>query len=357
MKKPHIIAIAMTAIIVLWMASGMLFSAESETNSAPAKREAQAKMLVQVEDKQAQVVFLYLTVQGQVEPNRQVILRSDIKGRIAALHAEEGQSIEAGERFATLALEDREIRLERQKAQLKSRQETYKRTQTLSKDNLQSKSMLEEAYAQLKAAEADLAQIEFEIEKLEINAPFSGTVDRRMVEQGSYVTESTEIARFVDNTSLKVIAPVAQQNIQQVSIGGTAEVRLATGQVKEGKITYISPLANQGTRTFRVEIMLDNRDQSLPAGMSAEIKIPVKEVNAHFVSPAILALSTDGDIGVKITNENNEVEFHSVTIVKSETAGLWVTGLPQTARIITVGQGFVDDGTKVEIQITSAKSE
>jgi multidrug efflux system membrane fusion protein len=288
---------------------------------------------------------LYLTVQGQVEPNRQVILRSDIKGRIATLHAEEGQSIEAGEPFASLAIEDREIRLERQKAQLASRQETYRRTKALSKDNLQSKSMLEEAYAQLKAAEADLAQIEFEIEKLEITAPFSGTVDRRMVEQGSYVTEST------------VIAPVAQQNIQQVSLGAVAEVRLATGQVKEGKITYISPLANQGTRTFRVEIILDNSDRSLPAGMSAEIRIPVTEVIAHFVSPAILALSTDGDIGVKTTNENNEVEFHSVTIVKSETAGLWVTGLPEMARIITVGQGFVDDGSKVDIKITNAKSE
>ena len=357
MKKPHIIAIAMTAIIVLWMASGMLFSAEPEANSAPAKREAQQKMLVQVEDKQAQSVFLYLTVQGQVEPNRQVILRSDIKGRIAELYVEEGQRLEAGEPVATLALEDREIRLERQKAQLKSRQETYRRTQTLSKDSLQSKSMLEEAFAQLKAAEADLAQIEFEIEKLAINAPFAGTLDRRMVEQGSYVTESTEIARFVDNTSLKVIAPVAQQNIQQVTIGAMAEVRLATGQTKEGKITYISPLANQDTRTFRVEIMLENKDGSLPAGMSAEIKIPVKEVNAHFVSPAILALSTNGDIGVKITNEDNRVEFHSVTIVKSETAGLWVTGLPQMARIITVGQGFVDDGTEVDISTTNTKNQ
>lgn len=357
MKKPHLIAIAMTSIIVLWMASGMLFSAEQEASSATTKREEQRKMLVQVEDKLAESVLLYLTVQGQVEPNRQVILHSDIKGRIASLHAKEGQRLEAGERFASLALEDREIRLERQKALLNSRTETYKRTKALSKDNLQSKSMLEEAYAQLKAAEADLAQIEFEIEKLEINAPFTGTVDRRMVEQGSYVTESTQIARFVDNTSLKVIAPVAQQNIQKVVVGTKAEVRLATGQVKEGKITYVSPLANQDTRTFRVEILLDNSDRSLPAGMSAEIKIPVKEVNAHFISPAVLALSTDGDIGVKITNDNNEVEFRIVNIVKSETAGLWVTGLPPTARIITVGQGFVDDGTEVDIKTASTQSE
>ncbi|MBF7073468.1 efflux RND transporter periplasmic adaptor subunit [Glaciecola sp. MH2013] len=354
MKKPHIIAIVMTLIIVLWMASG-IFSSNDGVEEEKKPTQANQKMLVQVEDKNAERVFLTLTIQGQVEPNRQVSIRSDLKGRIASLKFEEGDFVQAGEVLASLDIEDREIRLERQKALLKSRQESYKRTKTLSQSSLQSQSMLEDAFAELKAAESELAQLEFEISKLNILAPFDGIVESRTVEAGSFVNENAEIAQLVDNRTLKVIAPVAQRDIQKVSLGKLATIKLATGEELAGKVSFISPVANQSTRTFRVEILLDNENGDLPAGMSAEIHIPTVEVNAHFISPAILALDTAGNIGVKTVTDNAKVEFHSIDIVKSETAGLWVTGLPPRARIITIGQGFVEAGAAVDIQIAGAQ--
>jgi multidrug efflux system membrane fusion protein len=163
------------------------------------------------------------------------------------------------------------------------------------------------------------------------------------------VGENAEIVSFVDNRKLKVIAPVAQRDIQKVTLGETAIVELATQQTREGKVTYISPVANQSTRTFRVEIELDNENAESPAGISAEIKIPTQKVNAHFVSPSILTLDSDGNIGIKTVDDANQVVFHTIDIVKSETAGLYVTGLPESARVITVGQGFVEAGATVDI--------
>jgi multidrug efflux system membrane fusion protein len=349
MKKSHLIAIIMTAIIVIWMGSGLLASPEQGDKDASQQKPSSPSMLVQVEVKTAQLISLDLTIQGQVEPNRQVTVRSDIKSRVIELLADEGDFLEAGGVIAKLDIEDREIRLERQKALLKSRQESYRRTETLSQSSLQSQSMLEESFAALKAAEADLAQLEFEITRLSVRAPFSGTIERRLVEEGSYVGENAEIVSFVDNRKLKVIAPVAQRDIQKVTLGETAIVELATQQTREGKVTYISPVANQSTRTFRVEIELDNENAESPAGISAEIKIPTQKVNAHFVSPSILTLDSDGNIGIKTVDDANQVVFHTIDIVKSETAGLYVTGLPESARVITVGQGFVEAGATVDI--------
>ena len=86
----------------------------------------------------------------------------------------------------------------------------------------------------------------------------------------------------------------------------------------------------------------------LPAGISAEMRIPTGEVTAHFVSPAILSLDEAGTLGLKTVGEDGRVAFHPVDVVRAETDGVWLTGLPETARIITRGQGFVRAGDAVD---------
>jgi|SRR5690554_2963934 len=350
MKKPYLIAIAMSVVIVVWMASGLLRAPKENVAKTPAE-QASERMLVKVRAQTAKRVQLELTVQGHVEPNREVVIRSDIAGRIAEVLVKEGQWVKAGTVLVRMDTEDREIRLAKEKALLESRQKAYQRVQSLAKDNFQSKSDIEDRFAALKAAEASVAQIELEIKQLAIRAPFAGTIDMRMVEKGAYVVANGEIARFVDNNPLVVAVPVAQQNIQKVAKGSKVLVRFATGEEKTGTLRYISPLANQSTRTFRVEVEVDNADSAIPAGISAEAVIPTGEIMGHFVSPAILSLDEDGQIGVKTVEEDNVVAFYPITILQSSTKGVWVKGLPESAKIITVGQGFVESGVQVKVSM------
>ena len=73
----------------------------------------------------------------------------------------------------------------------------------------------------------------------------------------------------------------------------------------------------------------------------------MNEVKAHYVSPATFTLDADGRIGVKSVGSDNKVEFHQVSLLQSDNEGAWVTGLPDTVRLITTGQGFVDAGNVV----------
>ncbi|WP_334065665.1 efflux RND transporter periplasmic adaptor subunit [Alteromonas genovensis] len=349
MKKSYIIAIAMTVAIVAWMASGLLRDSPTEQTSTAADKQDEQRLLVQTEIQTAQPVQLTLKVVSHVEPNRKVTIRSDIAGRIDEVLAKEGTWVASGDVLVRLAVEDRRIKLDKERALLLSKQKAYKRIKALTQDSYQSKSALEEAYASLKAAEANVAQMEFELEKLDIKAPFSGLLDARMVEQGGYVSANSEIARFVDNSPLIVVAPVSQQDIQQLSVGLQAEVAFATGAARQGKVIYISPLANESTRTFRVEIAVNNDDRSIPAGISAEVRIPTEKVTGHFISPAILSLDSTGQIGVKTVDEKGAVTFNPVSIIQAAEDGVWVTGLPQKAQIITVGQGFVEEGVYVDV--------
>ena len=110
---------------------------------------------------------------------------------------------------------------------------------------------------------------------------------------------------------------------------------------------YVAPVASDTTRTFRVELAIPNPQGLLRAGMTAEVRLPAGEINAHRMTPALLTLDDDGNVGVKTVDEKNRVVFFPVEVVVSDSNGVWVTGLPDNARVITVGQGFVAPGETV----------
>jgi multidrug efflux system membrane fusion protein len=106
-------------------------------------------------------------------------------------------------------------------------------------------------------------------------------------------------------------------------------------------------VADEATRTFTVELEVENRDGQLRAGGTAELRVPAEVVLAHRISPSLLTLDDAGNVGVKIVNDQGEVEFVVADIALSSYDGVWLAGLPETATIITVGQGYVAPGSVV----------
>ena len=123
--------------------------------------------------------------------------------------------------------------------------------------------------------------------------------------------------------------------------------RLVGGTFMEGKIHYISSIADPDTRTFAVEVKLDNPNNLIKVGTTAEIFVSNEIKNSHLIPSSILSLSDDGDIGIKIITEDNIVEFIEVEVSNLNSEGAYVTDLPQTIRVITVGQDYVTSGDEV----------
>ena len=92
---------------------------------------------------------------------------------------------------------------------------------------------------------------------------------------------------------------------------------------------------------------MPNEDGVIPAGISAEVRIPTGTREAHFIQPSTVSLSPEGKIGVKTVDDDDTVVFQPIEIVRAEIDGLFVTGLPGTVRIITIGQGYVREGETV----------
>jgi multidrug efflux system membrane fusion protein len=184
---------------------------------------------------------------------------------------------------------------------------------------------------------------------MNIKSPFEGSLQDRYVEIGDFVKSGDNIATIIDDKTLIVKAEISENDVKFLKVGDLGLAKLSTGQEIQGIIRYIAPAAQESTRTFNIELKLKNDKGALRAGVSTQLIISAEEVTAHLVSPALLSLNDEGIIGIKIIEEKNKVKFIPADIVLASDEGVYIAGLPFTSTIITVGQGYVKSGMRVNL--------
>lgn len=340
---------AIIVVVAVWLVSGSFGNEEQEILSADSAiaESAAAKNAVRVRSQSAELVLRTITVNGKTAPARVVSLTAETDGRIETIGAARGASIERGSIIVSLDERDRTARLAQAAATVKQREVEYEGRLKLKSESYVSEAQLQEAVAMLETARAELIRAKLDLGYMNIRAPFGGAIQSRDVEVGDFVKRGDPIATFVDNRTIIVSANLSEFDARYVEVGDIAEASLATGETVKGQIRYIAPVADEATRTFGVEMEIDNSDGSLRVGGTAELRIPAEEVLAHRISASLLTLDDAGNVGVKIINEQGLVEFVVADIALSSNEGIWLAGLPQSATIITVGQGYVANGALV----------
>ena len=343
------ISAGIVLLVSVWLASGQVSSDAPEeaprsviTSTAPAPQSS-----VRVRTQSAEEIMRTIVVNGETAPARVVDIAAETDGRIEHTGVDRGTNVARNAVIVRLDERDRKARLAQAEATVRQREVEYHGRLKLKGESYVSEAQLQEAIAQLEAAKAELKRAQLDLEYMTIRAPFDGALQERHVEVGDFVKAGDPIARFVDNRKIVVTANVSEFDASYVSTGQKAQAQLATGEIVHGIIRYVAPVADKATRTFTVELEVDNSDGGLRAGGTAELRVPAERVLAHRVSPSLLTLDDAGNVGVKIINEAGEVEFVVADIALSTNDGVWVAGLPDLATIITVGQGFVVPGTMV----------
>jgi multidrug efflux system membrane fusion protein len=344
-SRPWIVALALAVAVVAWMASGE----QTDGTAAAVKPEHAERPLqqVQVRLQQAEPVERQITLYGRTAPARSVELKAETRGSVTAIGAARGEQVETGEVLLRLDERDRRARLAEAEAVVYQREIEYEAQKPLLEQGYITEGQLAAGAANLEQARAELRRAELDLQYMTVRAPFDGAIQERYVEIGDYLDVGDPVARFVDDRTLIVTAAVSEQDVAAVRGQTTAEAELITGQRARGRIRYLAPVAQEATRTFTIELELDNSDGRLPAGVTAELDVGAGTVLAHRMSPAVLTLNDEGILGVKVVDEADRVVFHPAKIVKSTNDGVWIAGLPERAAIITVGQGFVRSGERV----------
>ena len=184
-----------------------------------------------------------------------------------------------------------------------------------------------------------------ELNRTEVKAPFSGYIEQ-IVKPGNFLERGQNCATIIQLNPIIFVAEVPEFSINKIETGQEVSMKLVTGELLKGNLTFVSKSASPSTRTFKVESQIPNKDGEVRDGITAEMTIKTKIVKAHKISPSILLLNDAGIVGVR-SIEDNIVKFNEVIILEDSESGLWITGLPETLELIVQGQGFVEDGQKV----------
>ncbi|SPJ24921.1 efflux RND transporter periplasmic adaptor subunit [Palleronia abyssalis] len=341
------IAAALLVAIIAWMGSGFVMPSEE---AAPSQETAeQLPPSVVARTSRAEPVTLTFQAEGQAQPDRDTALRAEATGDVVEVLADKGAMVEAGQPIARLSSTRAEADLARAEEERARAQREIDNAEQLLERGVGTADRVAEARAELASAESQVISAQQTLEDLTILAPFPGRIETLSLDEGEFVSAGEQVGRIVDNRPLTVAIQVPQQALNRIEDGQPAEVTFITGETREGTVTFVGTSASAETRTFLAEIEVANEDGAIPAGVSAEIVIPTGQAQAHFISPSVVSLNPEGALGVK-TVEDGTVRFHPIEIVKAELQGVWATGLPDTANIITIGQGFVQAGEPVRAQ-------
>lgn len=342
-QKPFILAVVIVVLIFIWMGSG-----SSKPSDEVATSSAQQVAKVQVVRLVAQDIKKTLSFYGKSQPDKLAKVSARQAGAVEKIYVEEGQFVEQGALILELDKSDLQTQIDSATALLKQYSAEYEGALSLRNQGLQDRVQTMRSEAALAQGKAHLAGLELQLKRTEIRAPFSGIINKRVVQIGDYVAIGDPILELADLDPLVVRADATQKEILGLEVGQNVHAHVLNDKTYPGKIRYIASVADENTNTFRIEAAFANPSMSYKAGFSTQLDIELQSAPAMLLSPAYMALDDEGNIGVKIIDDNNQVVFKTVELAKSTEQGVWLWGLGESAKVITLGQGFVREGDTVE---------
>jgi multidrug efflux system membrane fusion protein len=353
MKASRITAIGLVAGAGIWIASGYMLPHEhAESRAAITPTQAQSPKLfrVAVSDTLVTSHRRKLVVAGRTEADRKVMVVARTGGVLTELRVRRGDRVEKGDVIAVLSDEAREAQVAQAIALVTQRKAELEAKRKLIESGTLARLNLVDLESHHKAAEAALAAAEAERDRGIVRAPWSGIVTDTTAEvgQAAFSMAGREIAQIVALDPMLAVVEVAERKLAGVKVGDAAEIKLVTGDTATGRIRFVSKSASQTTRTYRVEVEIQNPTGSIPDGITAEVAIPLAPMPATRVPRSALTLSSNGDVGVRAVDRDGKVGFIPVRVVEDEQTFMWVDGVPNGTRVIVQGQDFVREGQRVE---------
>lgn len=401
---PLIIAAIVTAFMYFFIIERdtLLAFASTETDAAAAvkaaveEETAPAGQVVRVValHSEARQIDSAVIVRGETEAERQLDVLAETSGLVTSqplrkgTFVEEGQiicEIDPGTRPSTLAEAKARLieanagvptaiaRVEEASARLEEARINDNAASKLSKDGFASEtrvastqaaaraaeaavaaatSGLDSAQAAIQAAEARVASAQKEIDRLTVRAPFAGLLESDTAEYGSLLQSQgpngAHCATLIQLNPIKLVGFVPETEVNRVELGAIGGARLASGKEVRGQVTFISRAADPTTRTFRVELEVPNDDLSIRDGQTAEIIIAAEGKSAHLLPQSALTLNDNGQLGVRVVTKDNAADFIPVAVLRDSIDGIWLSGLPDKADVIIIGQEYVVAGVPVE---------
>jgi RND family efflux transporter MFP subunit len=363
--------VALLLLVIAGLGYGYFASEQGAAREDVATAEENAPPVMQVSRLEMEVVEPRILrrdvkVIGTLDPLRQAQLSAQVSGRVEAALVKPGDAVKAGDVLVQIDIETLTLELDQMKsnraatqAQLALAEAKLKRVAALIDRGVTTASNLDEAESNVRGLRASVSALDDQVSgaKLRlrnatVRAPFDGVISARAIEPGQYVNTGAPLVTVVDLSAVEMQAnaPVGAGSL--LAPGQSVAVRVdgIPNRVFEGEVTRINPVADEGTRTIPVYVLIDNADGVLLGGMFATGQVTVTQIEDALAIPEV-ALREDAKGHHVLVIEDGHLHARPV-----ETAGQWAGGLTRVTKGLKPGEKVVtaplpqlNDGDAVEI--------
>ena len=325
-------SIMFISFAMIWMISGYFYQPEIQTQEV-----VKDDITVRVINQNSIPYQEEILIKGFAEADKKVELKSETSGKVTALPIQQGSFVRKGDVICSLFVAEKESFFKKAELEFKSAEKLFD-------EGLYSSN-------QLQNIKSNFERAKLELDNASIKAPFDGIVDRIAIDEGDFLTRGSTCATLLDLDPMILAGEISESDLMNISKGSPALIETIDGNKFNGKISYIASSANPVTHTFRIEVKVENKQNLIKDGASAKIFISGKEQLANLVPLSILRLDDQGNLGVRLISSQGTVEFKKIDLIQDTKNGVWVSGLPSSSKIITVGQDYVNDGEKVNFAL------
>ena len=347
MKKLNI------SLTVLALGVFILGACNSQPDSTESSNQTVKVERIRVAELQSEEITRSVVYTATMEPFNVVHMAPTTPGRVEKINVEMGDRVKENDELVRM----NDAQLIQAEIQLNNLKTEYARLDTLNKLG----SVAQQQYDQLKT-QYDVAKenVDYLLKNTILVAPFNGIISGKYFEAGEMYSgapvasvDKAAILSIIQVEKLKAIVSVSEQYLTSIKNG--MEVTLLydvyPNEIFNGKIIRISPTINTQSRSFEIEIGVNNPGEKLRPGMFGRVTIPLEKTDA-LVLPAESVLKMQGsNVRFLFKEENGVAKRVEVKIGQRFDDKLEVISkdLKRGDRIVTEGQERLLDGNKVEV--------
>ena len=311
----------------------------------------QKKTNVRIKQVNLESLSIQSTYVGYLLPNKRVLMRSEIDGVIEKIDFEEGDEITKGKRLVDISTKEHRLKLKIAITDSNLADINIKRDEKLAAQNLISNAQLDQTKTSAESASLNKELAEISLNKSLISSPLKGTIKTRHIKVGEFVRKGDKLVEILDIDKIIVKVNIPEQEILSIQVGQNVEVALYIMEKKTflGRVKNIGLEADSSNRTFPVEILVDNKERQLRAGMLARATFTKSVDQDQIVIPRHTVLERDQGRVVYVF-EDGKAFRRDITIGLSQLDQVQVVqGLNKGELIVVEGHTKLTDGEEVNV--------
>ncbi len=318
------------------------------------ENEVKFRVPVSVKEIQPESFNHYIDITGKVEAEEDAFISPEMNGQIEKVHVKEGSNVKRGQLLVSLNTSLIESSIKEVETGLELAKKLYEKQKGLWDQQIGSEMQYLEAKNVMEQAEARLATLETQMDMAKVKAPFDGVIETIFKKEGELAAPGMQLVQLISLRNLKLYGNISERYMAAVKKGARVNITFpdVDGLSFDANIHRVGNTIDNGSRTFRVEVKIDNSTGKLKPNMYSIIRLnDFSSPEAHVVPSFVIKQDIKGSYIYMADLENmKSVKRYVSTGLSFEDQTMITNGLSTGEKVIIQGFAQVSDGVDIELR-------